>query len=359
MPDSVPWFDTSAFMPHGHCYLWTPSLLWMHVISDLLIGLAYLAIPVALIGLRRRRPDLPFNWIFACFGVFIVACGATHFIEVWNVWNSEYWIAGIVKVITAAASVSTAILVIRLLPLVAALPSPKQLREANVALASANAELESFSYSVSHDLRAPLRSIEGFGQILEEDHSAELSETGRRYVSRLRSEARRMSGLITDLLQLARINHAELRRQPIDLSALALGVIERLRKAEPQREIDVHVAPDLETQADPALATIALENLLGNAWKFTSRTRGARIEVGAQRMPHGRSEFFVRDNGAGFDMAHASKLFKAFERLHRMDDFPGTGVGLASTYRILRRHGGTISARGEPGGGAEFSFSFD
>lgn len=359
MPDSVPWFDTSSFMPHGHCYLWTPSLLWMHVLSDLLIGLAYLAIPVALLGLRRRRPDLPFNWIFVCFGVFIVACGATHFIEVWNVWNSEYWIAGIVKVITAAASVSTAILVIRLLPHVAALPSPSQLRAANAALATANSELESFSYSVSHDLRAPLRTIEGFGQILEEDHASELSDQGRRYVTRLRAEARRMSGLITDLLQLARISHAELHRVRIDLSAMALAVIERLHRNEPQRSVEIHVHPNLWASADPALANIALENLLGNAWKFTSHTTVARIDVGSDVGASGRPEFFVRDNGAGFDMAHAPKLFKAFERLHRMDEFPGTGVGLASTYRILRRHGGTISARASLGGGAEFRFSFD
>jgi len=229
-----------------------------------------------------------------------------------------------------------------------------QLVRANQELATANAELEAFSYSVAHDLRTPLRGIDGFSQALVEDCADVLGETGEAHLRRIREGAQRMDGLINDLLGLSRISRGELRRQRVDVTAVARAVLARLAEAHPERTVELVVAPGLEADADPRLVEIALTNLLGNAWKFTRGRDGARIELGA-REPRGT--FFVRDNGAGFDMQYASKLFGAFQRLHSPRDFEGTGIGLATVQRIVRRHGGSISAEAAVDRGATFSFT--
>jgi PAS domain S-box-containing protein len=221
---------------------------------------------------------------------------------------------------------------------------------------AANRELESFSYSVAHDLRAPLRAIEGFSQALLEDHGPALDPTGQDYLARIRAAARRMSGLIDDLLALSRVSRAELRREHVDLSALARAAVTTLETADPARRVDVTIAPGLAAVGDPKLLAIVLDNLIGNAWKFTQRTDPARIEVAA-RDQDGRRVYFVRDNGAGFDQAYADKLFGVFQRLHSAADFPGTGIGLATVKRIIERHGGRVWAEGVAGQGATFSFT--
>jgi signal transduction histidine kinase len=228
--------------------------------------------------------------------------------------------------------------------------------ERTAQLKAANSELEAFAYSVSHDLRAPLRAIDGFSRMLLEDHAEALGLQGQSYLQRVCRASGRMGQLIDDLLNLSRLTRQPMKRQTVDLSTLADEIVAELRRGESGRRVDVAIEPGLRADADPNLLQIALENLLGNAWKFTRNAPEPRIEVGA--VPHeGRTAFFVRDNGAGFDMAYADKLFGAFQRLHPVADFEGTGIGLATVHRIIRRHGGQVWAEGAVEQGATFYFT--
>jgi signal transduction histidine kinase len=234
----------------------------------------------------------------------------------------------------------------------------RALHARSTQLEMANRELESFSYSVSHDLRAPLRAIDGFSQAIQEDCADQLDDGGRDSLRRVRAAATRMGALIDDLLDLSRLTRMELRRQPVDVSAAAAAVAAELARRAPSREVDVVIAPDLSTHADPQMVRIALENLLDNAWKYTARTSRARIEIGWSRNG-GPPVYHVRDNGAGFDMQYSSKLFGAFQRLHTEQEFPGTGIGLATVQRIIHRHGGQIWADGAVDRGASFYFTLE
>ncbi len=218
------------------------------------------------------------------------------------------------------------------------------------------AELEAFAYSVSHDLRAPLRHIDGFSQALLEQHAAKLDDEGRHFLERVRTGVKRMGGLIDDLLQLSRIGRQELEVVHCDVTRLARSVLTALQARDAPRAIDIVIDDGLAADADPRMLKIALDNLLGNAWKFTGKQERARIEV-TSRAHRGITEYVVRDNGVGFDMAHAAKLFAPFQRLHREEEFPGTGIGLAIVHRIIARHGGVIRAESSPGTGASFSFT--
>lgn len=219
----------------------------------------------------------------------------------------------------------------------------------------ANQELESFSYSVSHDLRAPLRSMDSFSRFLIEDYGDRLDDEGRRYLERIRSNAQRMGQLIHDLLALSRLSRTELRREPVHLSSLVTGVIDELRQRSPGRAVAVYVHPDLIVLGDSRLLRVALENLIGNAWKFTSKTSHPEIEFGILEEPE--RTYLIRDNGAGFDMRFVSQLFSPFQRLHQATEFEGTGIGLATVQRVIQRHGGRIWAEGEVGTGATFYFT--
>jgi PAS domain S-box-containing protein len=224
-------------------------------------------------------------------------------------------------------------------------------------LSQANQELEAFAYSVSHDLRAPLRSIEGFSRILVERYESQLDEGGRDYLRRVRKAAMRMGELIEALLQISRLGRAELRQEKVDLSRMALDVIDELRADDPERDLAVRIAPGLTATGDAALLRNMLGNLLGNAWKFTRGREHAMIEFGAVDHANGEAEFYVRDNGAGFSQAYADKLFRPFQRLHSQEEFSGHGIGLATVKRIIERHGGHIRAEGREGEGAVFYFS--
>lgn len=215
-------------------------------------------------------------------------------------------------------------------------------------------ELETFSDSVSHDLRAPLRPIEGFSALLLEREDLPADVLG--HLRRIQAAARRMSGLIDDLLHLSRVSRQELAHLPVDLSAVAREVWSALAAQAPGRRVELAVAEGLLALGDPGLLRVLLENLLGNAWKFTSRTQGAKVEVG-RRTRDGVAAFYVRDNGAGFDGAQAHRLFTPFERLHAEGEFPGTGIGLATVRRVVERHGGRVWAEGAPGEGATFWFT--
>lgn len=229
-------------------------------------------------------------------------------------------------------------------------------REWSSELERANSELEAFSYSVSHDLRAPLRAIDGFSAVLLDEYSDKLDAEGRHYLERVRTGAQRMGRLIEDLLSLSQITRAPLRRQSVDLSAEALAILSELRARDPGRSIELRIQDNLEVEADAGLLRVMLENLLNNAWKFTSRKPLATIELGGERREESMV-FWVRDNGAGFDARHAKRLFAPFQRLHTQAEFAGTGVGLATVKRVAARHGGRIWAEASPGHGATFFFT--
>ena len=627
-------FGPSDFMPHGYCYLWNSGLVWLHVISDSIIALSYFAIPLLLVHFIRKRRDVPFGWMFVLFGIFIVACGATHAMEVWNLWHANYWLSGAIKAVTALASISTATLLARLLPQAVHLPSVNRWKEANVQLEKENQyrrdlelelraretnyreqaelldlshdailvlssegvivywnrgaerlygwqkeeavrrlsrellqtefpiplreieaqifdrgywegelsqrrkdgsvvsvssrwglradpsgtmsfleinrdisarkkeerkfrnllesapdgmvivtragtiqlvnaqteklfgypreeligqpveilmpekfqskhvfhrdryaesprtremgaglqlsgrrkdgtefpveislspidtedgllissairdvtdrrsaddqirklnselnrriaelghinrELETFSYSVSHDLRAPLRHIDGFARILKEDHHNALSPAAEQHVDRILQSANHMGHLVDDLLNLARVGRKELVRQKVSLDELVSEVVTSLRPETGERNIDWQIERLPDADCDPNLVRVVFSNLLSNALKFTRKQPRALIQVGTSKSD-GKVTFFVRDNGVGFDPKYADKLFGVFQRLHTQEEFEGTGVGLATVQRILYRHEGGIWAESQPGHGSTFFFTLD
>jgi signal transduction histidine kinase/DNA-binding NarL/FixJ family response regulator len=232
----------------------------------------------------------------------------------------------------------------------------QRVRDRTRALEVANRELESFSYSVSHDLRAPLRAINGFSQLLEQQCAPQPNDDCRNFVKRIRAGSEKMGHLIEDLLSLSRLSRQPMHTSAVDLSALVCELAEELTAADASRRIEWVIAPDVRADGDAGLLRVALQNLVGNAWKYSSRRDAARIEFGVTTQ-HGRPVYFVRDNGAGFDMAYADKLFTAFQRLHSSLEFPGTGIGLATVARIVHRHGGEVWADGQMDAGATFYFT--
>lgn len=228
--------------------------------------------------------------------------------------------------------------------------------ERTAQLEAANVELEAFAYSVSHDLRAPLRALDGFSDELLRCYSDRLDDRGQHYLRRLRSGTQRMGQLIDDMLELSQLNRGEMKRESVDLTVLAQAIATELRDQEPDRKVDFLIEPGQSAIGDSSLLAMALENLLGNAWKFTSKNPSATITMGREQQ-QGAPGFFVRDDGAGFDMAHISKLFGAFQRLHTQREFPGNGVGLAIVQRVVHRHGGRVWAESSLGQGATFHFT--
>jgi PAS domain S-box-containing protein len=533
---------SDGFLPHGYCYLWTPGLVELHVVSDALIAISYLTIPVTLVYFIRKRRDVPFSWMFLCFGTFIVACGTTHLMEIWTIWFPTYWLSSAVKAFTACVSVATAILLIRVTPQVLALPgtrwlvnlnqklkaevnqrteveaelrrltegleirvaertaelmatnqslreseeryrtlvehapdaivvldmeerrfvdlnknaerlfkmsrekllcvgpvevSPpfqpdgrpslqvataeiekalrndtprfkwthrdaagreipceislvrlpsssrilvrgsitdiserkraeeeiqklntdleRRVTERTAQLEAANQDLESFTYSVSHDLRAPLRHIDGFTRILMVDYGAQLPPGALRHLERVREATLHMGHLVDDLLNLARVGRGTLSLRPTDLNELVAQVIAHLEEEARGRAVDWRVDRLSPVECDRGLMLQVFSNLLSNALKFTRHRENVVIEVGETSVD-GEPVIFVRDNGAGFDERYADKLFQVFQRLHG-EEFEGTGVGLAIVHRILQKHGGSIQAESAPQKGAAFFFT--
>jgi PAS domain S-box-containing protein len=234
----------------------------------------------------------------------------------------------------------------------------QRVRERTAELEASTRELDAFAYSVSHDLRAPLRAVAGFSEVLLEDYADRLDEDGREYLNRVLAATDRMGRLIDDLLDLSRAARVELARSSVDLSELSKQVAAELRAAEPDRDrtVQILVEPGLKAFGDAALLRLVLQNLIGNAWKFTAKKPDARIDIGSA-VTDGEQVFFVRDDGAGFDMRYLDKLFVPFQRVHSFDEFSGSGIGLAIVWRIIARHGGRVWAEGEPGAGAAFHFT--
>lgn len=232
----------------------------------------------------------------------------------------------------------------------------KRVRERTAQLEAANRELDAFSHSASHDLRGPLNRISGFSEALIEDYAEQLDQQGLDYLHRISNSSQNMSALIDDLLKLSRVSQMQISREPVELSALVSVHLKELQAREPDRQEETVVKPGLVAEGDTALLRIALENLLDNAWKYTAGEKKARIEFGST-VQDGKEVYYIKDNGTGFDMKHAEKLFTAFQRLHSEQEFTGTGIGLSIVSRIISRHGGEIWAEGEPGKGACFCFT--
>jgi len=376
-------FSTGEFMPHGMCYEWNPSVIWLHVLSDAFIALAYYSIPLTLVYFVRKRKDLVFDWMFVCFAVFIIACGTTHIMEIVSIWYPIYWLSGIIKAATALASVGTAILLIRIVPLALALPSPEQLRKSNEALHTeiegrkkaaseieslnrelrlqstkledANKELESFSYSVSHDLRAPLRTMLGFARALQEDFSKNLPEQAKDFINRIGRAAERLDRIITDLLEYSRITTLEMRTRTVDLDRLI-------------REIILEY-PDLQSQSNhitiqgrlpkvlgyaPGLAQVAA-NLLGNGIKFVKPGEVPNICIRADTdEAAGISRIWFEDKGIGISPEDQERIFKVFEQLNSQGLYGGTGIGLAVVKKTIEKMQGSVGVESEAGKGSRF-----
>ena len=232
----------------------------------------------------------------------------------------------------------------------------QRVAERTAELEETNEELQAFCYSVSHDLRQPLRAIDGFSKALKEDYKEAIDEEGQYYLERLRHGAQRMGQLIEDLLALSRTSISEFSPVEVCISELAERILDHLKAEEKERRASWIIQPNLSILADKGMVEILLENLLGNAWKFSSKESETRIEFGY--LPNeGEGEFFIKDNGAGFDMKYADKLFGVFQRLHETEEFPGTAIGLATVHRIVQRHRGSIRAESSPGEGATFYFT--
>jgi light-regulated signal transduction histidine kinase (bacteriophytochrome) len=295
--------------------------------------------------------------MFVLFAVFIVACGTTHLMEIWTLWHPSYWLSGAVKVVTAGASIGTAILLVPLIPKAIALPSPAQLAAKNDELEAVNRELETFSYSVSHDLRAPLRAMDGFSRVLLEDHGQQLGAEGVRSLNVIRANAQRMGRLIDDLLEFSRLSRKELQRSQVDMEALARAAADDLRRdpALAAGAATIEIGPLPAVRGDAGLLHQVWANFIGNALKYWRTRTAPRVEISAGEQ-NGDLVYRVHDNGVGFDPIYADKLFGVFQRLHSAEEFEGTGVGLALVQRILERHGGRIWADGRPDQGATFYF---
>jgi signal transduction histidine kinase len=377
-------FPSSEFLPYGFSYNWNPYVIWLHVISDGLIALAYCSIPIILVYLVRRRRDLAFRRMFLCFAVFILASGATNIMNIWNIWHPNYWLTGLAKAATAIVSVATAVALVPRIPRVLAMPNPNELEQANAALQremlehkqtaqrlrrlnfelqqktseleQANLELESFSSSVSHDLRAPVRYIDGFVDLLREDAGAVLSPSGQRYLGIVSNSAKRLGALIDDLVVFAKMGRREKQETDVNMNLLVSEVLEESSQYANERDIEWKVGQLPMVSGDRTLLKQVWTNLVSNAVKYTRNRACAKITIASTESANEYC-FSVQDNGAGFDMRYADKLFGIFQRLHQPEEFEGTGLGLANVRRIVARHGGITWAEGKVDEGATFYFT--
>ncbi len=393
-----PLLATDGFLPHGVCYTWRPGLVRLHVISDVLIGLAYFSIPVALVYFKRKRRDLPFGWMLLLFGLFIVACGATHWMEVWTLWRPQYWLSGAVKAVTAAASVPTAIALSFLIPRALAIPSLRQLREAKDALESevvgrrraemavreaqatleqrveertaalaqareqaeaANRLKDELLASVSHELRSPLNSIMGWLHVLENGRPG--AADARQAIDRIRRNVDTQARLISDLLDLSRIITGKLRLEVrrVDPVALLEDAVGSVRAAAAAKRIDLTLRAEptgVMVAADPDRLGQVVWNLLSNALKFTPE--GGRIEV-VMKQAGTQLLIVVTDNGEGIDPALLPHVFERFRQGNVSSGrAQGLGVGLVVVRYIVEMHGGSVHAESPgTGQGATFTIS--
>lgn len=346
--------DISVFsrigMPHELCYLREPKLVWLHVVSDLLIGTAYVSISATLGYLvYKASRGIPFHWVFLAFGLFIVSCGFTHFMEVWVIWEPVYWMSGYVKIVTAAASVATAIALFPLLPKIFRLvDAARRSEERRVEIEQLNQELQRFNYSVAHDLRSPLRGVVGYSEALREDCGTQIGPAGQVYLDRIQSAVQRMDVLISDLLKYASIGRQELKLTPVPLGTTAAAVLTFLESEIRRRDAKVVVQRDLPVAlGDATLLQVALQNLVANGIKFVASGIQPRVEISAERKEE-NVELCITDNGLGIPAAARERVFDMFQRFHPGHE--GTGIGLPIVQRAVERMSGRIMVESGPGG---------
>lgn len=407
--------STAGFEPHGHCYLWEPALLWTFVFSDTFIGLSYLAISLTLGYLvQRARQDIPYNWMLVAFGTFIFACGLTHFMDVWTIWRTDYWISASVRIITAGASIATAIalppLIPRALRLVEAARLSNQrkleLEQMNMALQreiserreaerllkeayeqveqrivertaelstanarlhqemqerigvekmlqASNAELQNFAYISSHDMQEPLRKIQAFSSRLQEKHASTLNDEGRDYLRRMQGAANRMQRLIENILLYSRITRTGQQLEQVDLNAAMREVLSNLEIQIEQTQGKIEISPLPSVEANRIQVEQVLQNLISNALKYHRPGVPPVVKIRAEA--NGNScTLYVEDNGIGFDEKYAERIFEFFQRLHGQNTYEGTGIGLSIVRRIVERHRGSIEVHSTPGQGSTF-----
>jgi len=382
-------FPLMAFMPHGYCFNWLPTLVFLHVFSDTLIGCSYMLIPLGLAYIVHRRKDLPFGWIFFCFCVFIFSCGTTHFMEVWTLWHANYWVSGLIKLFTGIISFATALLLFKLAPKILQLPSPAMLREANqllkkeiknrkykeLELQKSNIQLglalesiktaqdemriqneklqevshlkSAFLANMSHELRTPLNGIIGFSEMLLSGKVGPLAAEHQEYLDDVFSSAKHLLHLINDLLDLSKIEAGtmEFYPRPVDLSLLVAETQNLLRSVIEDKKIKfkVHLDPSLKNIViDPDKLKQILYNYLSNALKFTAEKGQVTLNIYPDKTGYFRVE--VNDNGIGIKNEDKGKLFIAFQQLNCSSSkkYPGTGLGLSLVKRIVEAQGGQV-----------------
>ncbi|TWH53539.1 sensor histidine kinase [Dulcicalothrix desertica] len=385
-------FYSGNFIPHGHCYLWKPELVSLHMLSDVLIALSYYSIPITLVYFIRKRKDIPFQNIFLLFGAFIISCGTTHIMEVWTLWHPDYWFAGALKALTALISFYTALTLIPLVPRALALPSPAQLEttnqalmmeiierkrveqelrqykehleeivqtrtveleSANAQLRSANQELNDFAYVVSHDLKAPLRGITSLSEWLLADYGEEFDEEGKKMVNLMISRVQRLHQLIDDILKYSRVGRAKVEKKDVNLNKVVSELVEVLSIPE---NIKVEIPNQLPTiKCDKTRIEQLFQNLITNAIKFIDKPEGL-IKISYVDAPE-YYKFSVADNGIGIESQHFEKIFQLFQKLTSLQDSDSTGVGLALVKKIVELHDGKVWVESEVGVGSNFVFT--
>lgn len=374
-------FTSSDFMPHGHCYLWRPGVLWLHVVSDSLIVLSYYSIPLALAVFIRKRKDLEFTWIFRLFAAFIFWCGTTHLMNIGTVWYPAYWLDGAIKGVTAAVSVLTAAILWPLIPKALQLPSPEQLEEANHELRNLNAELERrvaartrnlelktmelerknqelelFGYVVSHDLREPLRAITSFSELLQQRYGGQLDEKAKKYIGYIMSSGKRMHNLITDLLTYVRAGVDASLAEEIDSEWVVKTVIQDLKEPVTKTGAVIQIEGLRRVRVIPSFLKEIFQNLIYNAIKYGPENGKPVISIRCMEEPSSWC-FEVADNGIGIDPVDHERIFRLFQRLAPRGESDGTGLGLAITRKIVEAMGGQIWVESRKGEGARFFFT--
>lgn len=375
-------FSADGFIPHGHCYLWQPGVLWLHVVSDAFIALSYFSIPITLIYFVRQRKDLEFDWMYICFAVFILACGTTHLMDIWNVWHPTYWLSGGIKAITAMASIPTAFLLIRLVPMALSLPSPSKLKninqqlqseiverekieehlyQKNIELENANQAKDRFLAGMSHELRTPLNAIIGFTGTLLMKLPGPLTADQDKQLHTIQNSAHHLLSLINDLLDVAKIEagQVELEMVPVACQTVIQEVQETLRPMAEQKglmlKVDLPSDPTLVITDQRALKQILL-NLVNNAIKFTDA--GSITIHMDQQAENGYviTRFNVIDTGIGIQSEDQSKLFQAFSQVDSGSTrrYDGTGLGLYLSKKLAYLLNGRLSFESEYGKGCTF-----
>lgn len=383
------------FIPHGHCYFWRPDIVWLHSISDLLIGLAYYSIPLSLVYFTRKRKDVPFNGLFFLFAAFIFWCGTTHFLNILTLWIPVYRLDGVAKAITACISVYTAIILVPMIPRALALRSPKELADANLALEReiadrekaekelkhahdtletriqdrteelartnqelfrSNTDLQQFAYLASHDLQEPLRTIAVYLQLLEQESAIELNTEAKEHLHFAMEGSQRMSALIDGLLTFYRVGTRELEMKPMASQSALEIAIGNLQSLIRETGAVITHSPLPGITANETQMIQLFQNLIGNALKFR-RKEIPQIRVEAKRAEERSWHFSVSDNGIGIDPRHIGNIFAIFKRLHPRDKYPGTGIGLAVCKKIVERHGGKIWMESTLGQGSTLHFT--